>query len=163
MHPRPVNRHAALAALVFASALIHVLTPTAAADPWSGSVTAKLDMDLANYSRHETQTWTLTGGAPIMQGTAALYPATWHYTGTGSSTIYPPAAPSQHITWTIEATLNVQIEISVRPSDNQLVFHQVSLADALGALTVAPPGSGRYALNEWSFGSIEADPAKVYP
>src|SRR5450432_3559238 len=60
-------------------------TPPSAPDAsWSGSVECKLDLETAEYSRHETQTWTITGPAPNPGSVIRLYPAKWHYTGHGS-------------------------------------------------------------------------------
>ena len=52
--------------------------------PWSGSVTCQLDIEQGNYSRHETQTWTLTGKELAPNGDMRIYEATWTATGQGA-------------------------------------------------------------------------------
>jgi len=174
MKPR-ISSQQPMIARRFAAGTIAILAlHSAFAAQWSGSVQAKYDLDDGTgYSRHETQTWTLTGGAPTMAGSIALYPAKWHYTGVGSGAIGGFGGAAAQATWTIEATQNVQLAIFVRASDNQLIFRQWSLpayvADALtytGQSVTSgsnPPttGSGKLGVNEWVFGWIEADPAQT--
>src|SRR6478736_4746576 len=71
--------------------MVILVTPaTAQSSPaggqWSGSIQCELDVQQPNYMRHETQTWTLTGGPPTAAGGTGvlLYPATWNYTGQGA-------------------------------------------------------------------------------
>src|SRR5687768_8399036 len=84
--------------------------------PWSGSVQCVLDVQLATYSRQETQTWTLTGAAPAREGGFRTYDATWAVTGVGrvnatAWTVNVPATP-------------VKLAMFVRASDQKLIIRQ---------------------------------------
>ncbi|HUL54139.1 MAG TPA: hypothetical protein VLT83_12085 [Opitutaceae bacterium] len=151
--------------------------PALLADQWSGSIELKLDVDASNYSRHETQTWTLTGQPPKQSGAMALYPAKWHYTGGGSKTISfqdPVQGPTQRrYDWSVDVTRNVEVAIHGRASDKKLVIHQwtatLRVPDAISATqsaTIAggipaPSTSFRATADQWNFGWIEADPGST--
>src|ERR1044071_893102 len=51
--------------------------------PWAGSIQCQLDVEQSGYSRHEIQSWTLTGGAPSNQSDIRVYPAIWTVQGQG--------------------------------------------------------------------------------
>src|SRR5262245_18437953 len=52
--------------------------------PWSGQVVCQLNMQSQGYTRQETQTWTMNGGTPQVQGAFRLFPVTWTAAGQGS-------------------------------------------------------------------------------
>src|SRR5262249_23002604 len=53
---------------------------------WIGAIKCELNIQVQGYSRHEIQTWTLTGEPPKAAGGTGvlMYPATWNYTGQGA-------------------------------------------------------------------------------
>src|SRR5258708_7317772 len=53
-------------------------------DPWSGQIQCRLDVEEPGYSRHEIQSWTLTGRELPPNGDARYYGANWTYTGRGA-------------------------------------------------------------------------------
>ena len=72
----------ALAALTVESRTMSALT-SPADGPWSGSIQCQVNVDQNNYSRHETQTWTLTGKKLAPNGQMRIYEAAWTVTGQG--------------------------------------------------------------------------------
>jgi hypothetical protein len=50
---------------------------------WAGAIRCELQSQAGEYAHQETQTWTLTGGAPTVQGSVTVYPATWNVAGQG--------------------------------------------------------------------------------
>jgi hypothetical protein len=50
---------------------------------WAGAIRCELQSQAGGYAHQETQTWTLTGGAPTVQGSVTVYPATWSVAGQG--------------------------------------------------------------------------------
>jgi hypothetical protein len=119
-----------------------------AAQPWSGQVECKVHSGGA-AARTETQTWTLTGGAPTQQGAFTMYPATWSATGKGDGL---------RGAWTLDAPAQpTVITVFVRASDQRLIFKQgAAPASVNGALKTAKAGIPLSA-NEWNFGSLEAE------
>jgi len=93
--------------------------------PWSGQVVCQLNMQTQGYTRQETQTWTITNGAPKPgPGTARLFPATWTVTGTGSvqKTQNGQAFTAQ---WNTNVpSTNGTISVFIRASDGRLIFRQ---------------------------------------
>ncbi|MEZ5498271.1 MAG: hypothetical protein R3E77_02455 [Steroidobacteraceae bacterium] len=53
-------------------------------DNWQGSIRSEITVVAQGYSHQETQTWTLAGAAPTVQGSVRSYPATWTVTAQGS-------------------------------------------------------------------------------
>ena len=74
------------AALLFASFLCVRLpvAPQTADAIWSGQVQCMLSMQSSGYAHQEIQTWQLTGEPPKIQGSIAVYPATWSVSSTGA-------------------------------------------------------------------------------
>jgi hypothetical protein len=54
-----------------------------AADNWTGTIRSEINITAPGYSHQETQTWTLSPGAPTLQGSRKVYAATWSVTGQG--------------------------------------------------------------------------------
>ncbi len=54
-------------------------------DHWSGSIQCQLDVEQQGYSRHESQTWSLTGSELPPNGDYHIYGANWTYTGRGAT------------------------------------------------------------------------------
>src|SRR5216683_3209192 len=93
--------------------------------PWSGQVVCQLNMQSQGYTRQETQTWTITNGAPKPgPGAGRLFPATWTVAGTGSV-----QKTQNGQTFTAQWNTNVPpangtISVFVRASDGRLIFRQ---------------------------------------
>jgi hypothetical protein len=124
--------------------------PSPAVQPWTGQVQCKIEAG-GTAARTETQTWTLTGGAPTQQGAFTMYPATWSATGTGNGL---------RGAWTLDAPAQpTVITVFVRASDQRLIFKQgAPPASVNGALKTAKAGIPLSA-NEWNFGTLEAEPS----
>lgn len=72
--------------LVLAAGIAFVAATPASAQPlagWAGTIRCEMQSNAQGYSHQETQTWTLTGGAPAVQGSVTVYPATWSVSGQG--------------------------------------------------------------------------------
>jgi hypothetical protein len=78
-------------AVMLATLAMPAAAQTASADgPWSGSVQCQLDVEDLNYSRHEVQTWTLTGKKLPPNGDMRIYAAEWTASGQGKYVMHPP-------------------------------------------------------------------------
>ena len=77
-------RVACVAGILTAS--VRALDQTPAPPPplanWTGAIRCELQSQAPGYAHQETQTWTLSG-APTVQGSVTVYPATWSVTGQG--------------------------------------------------------------------------------
>src|SRR5688500_2327046 len=69
-------------ALPAAAALAQNPAPPPALANWTGAIRCELQSQATGYAHQEIQTWTLTG-APTVQGSVTVYPATWSVTGQG--------------------------------------------------------------------------------
>src|ERR1051325_10699790 len=69
------------ALLVFAS--FSLSAPLFAEDStsWAGQAQCVITVQGAGYSHQETQTWTVLGGTPTIQGAFRVYPGTWSVSG----------------------------------------------------------------------------------
>ena len=76
---------APLAAIALAGGIVAGAGPAHAQQPanWTGAIRCEIQAQGQGYSHQEVQTWTLTGGAPTVQGSVTVYPATWSVTGQG--------------------------------------------------------------------------------
>src|SRR5687768_2583826 len=57
---------------------------TPAPPPWAGWARCQVDVVGPGYSDRRTHTWTLTGGAPRLEGAFRIFPASWSVVGSGS-------------------------------------------------------------------------------
>lgn len=69
-------------ALPITAALAQNPAPPPALANWTGAIRCALQSQAIGYAHQEVQTWTLTG-APTVQGSVTVYPATWSVTGQG--------------------------------------------------------------------------------
>jgi hypothetical protein len=76
-------RTSLLALMVGGSLFAGERAATAQPANWIGSIRCDIQAQATGYSHQETQTWTLTGGAPTVQGSVTVYPATWSVTAQG--------------------------------------------------------------------------------
>ena len=58
---------------------------------WTGAIRCEIQAQAQGYSHRETQTWTLTGAAPTVQGSVTAYPTTWTVVGGGQHDRSTPA------------------------------------------------------------------------
>ncbi len=72
-----------LIVVMFMSA-VRGLSQSPSSEHWSGSIQCQLDVEQEGYSRHEVQSWTLTGGELPPNGDAHYYGANWTATGRGA-------------------------------------------------------------------------------
>jgi hypothetical protein len=142
-------RRLRFAAVTVAAVSVHAWAAPSATRPWSGKVECHVEINDGLVQRSETQTWTLTGDAPTMQGIMAIYPATWVATGSGSGA---------RGSWNIEMPAQPgSLTVFVRASDQRLIFKQTGpLVEVRDGLKVA--GATAMPVSEWIFGWIEADP-----
>jgi hypothetical protein len=68
--------------------------------PWSGSIQCDLNIQEPNYSRQETQTWTLTGQKLGPNGDIRIFEAMWKASGQGRSLLKGQGAQIL-ATWTV--------------------------------------------------------------
>ncbi len=156
-----------LVALVGAANLGQVFSQTPSA--WSGQVQCQLDDQDQSYSRHETQTWTLTGGGPISPNGMPAYNATWSVSGQGQLQRIQ-GGQTTNIQWSTSVpSTPATIAIFVRSSDNRLIikpWHSQLRADyaVTGARQVTVNGAAQPTSNfshsvwEWQLPRIEANP-----
>jgi hypothetical protein len=140
--------------------------------PWSGTVECRIDVEMADFSRHETQTWTLTGTAPKVNGAMRIYMAQWSVTGSGSSTKVHGQQKSVS-QWTINVPpRDVQLAVFERLSDHKLIFRSWGAqARAQGALAGTrhamvngvsrPPEEFAFAVDALDFGWIVDEPGST--
>ena len=135
--------------------------------PWSGQAQCKITVQGSGYSHQETHTWTMSGGAPTLQGAIHMFPATWSVSGQGSLQ-RTQGAQTLKAQWTTNASLpNAPIAFFVRASDGKLVIKSGhSQLRAKGGVSGAQqvtvngvpqtPGSISLEAFEWSFPGAEA-------
>jgi hypothetical protein len=89
--------------------------------PWAGWARCQVDVVGPGYTDRRTHTWTLTGGAPRMEGAFRVFPASWSVVGSGS---IDRAQGGQTLTarWAVNGTsTNAPISFWVRASDARLI------------------------------------------
>ncbi|WP_162601829.1 hypothetical protein [Occallatibacter savannae] len=132
---------------------------------WFGEVQCTLSMQMPGYTHQETQTWRLTGEAPKMSGSIAVYPATWIVTssGSGQRTVNAQFTASD---WKSNATpLSAPLAMFVRVNGALVIKSYHSQLSAAKAVTitrqVSLPGatpaqsSTQSAVGEWTMPAIE--------
>jgi hypothetical protein len=98
------------------------LCQTSPADgPWSGQAQCKITVQGPGYTHQETHTWTLSGGAPTVQGAMRIFSGTWSVSGQGSLT---RAQGSQVLNaqWTTKGSASAPTAVFVRASDGRLII-----------------------------------------
>jgi len=130
-------------------------SPTGA--EWSGKAQCQLTVQNQGYTLQETQTWTITPGAPTLQGAIQVYPGTWSVTGQGN--VQRPGVASQ---WTTNvAPMNAPIGIFIRASDNRLIVqarHSQLVSQSGTVIKQATGAQTNFGTSEWSFPQIEDAP-----
>ena len=152
------------------------LAQSSAADAqWTGQVVCQLNLQSQGYTRQETQTWTITNGAPRTgPGAARLFPATWTVTGTGSV-----QKTQNGQTFTAQWNTNVPstngfISVFIRASDGRLIFRQghsqmrndFSLRGTRQSFwngQQQQPAAVAHPTWEWQLPWMEADPSDANP
>ena len=101
------------------------LSQSAVNSPWSGQAQCKVTVRGPGYSHQETHTWTLTGGAPTLQGAIHVFPASWSVTGQGSLQ-RTQGSQTLNAQWTTSGSLpNASLGLFIRASDGKLVLKSV--------------------------------------
>lgn len=133
---------------------------------WNGWARCEISVSGQGYSDQQTQTWTLTGGAPTMEGAFRVYPATWSVVGGGS---VQRSQGTQTLTaqWARTAQgLSAPLAVFVRASDKRMFIQarhaQLRAAGAVSGyqqLTIDGkpqlPGKVGAEAFEWSFPVVE--------
>src|SRR5437016_686425 len=145
---------------------IPAVSQTFADGQWSGSIQCKLDVEQPGYSRHEIQTWTLTGQPPRNEG-MWIHPATWAYAGGGH--IAQAQGPRMvNIQWNINVPpSDASLAMFVRASDKKFIirlgYSPRPLYDAVSGMrqitlngTPQPPGRVNFPVSAWQWPWIEA-------
>lgn len=157
--------------ILFATLLASAAKPATAQATWTGQVQCQLDDVDQNYSRHEIQTWMITGAAPTGQG-MPVYPATWSVSGQGALQRVQGTQVT-NIQWTANVPpMQATIAIFVRGSDNRLIikaWHSQERMDyALnGMRQIVVNGVAQQPTNfsksvwEWQFPRIEDSPTNT--
>lgn len=92
---------------------------------WTGQAQCKITVQGSGYSHQETHTWTMSGGAPSLQGAIRIFQATWSVTGQGSLQ-RSQGAQTLNAQWTTTGSLpNATLGMFVRASDGKLVLKSV--------------------------------------
>ena len=96
---------------------------SAVTGPWSGQAQCQITVQGPyGYNHSETQTWTLNGGQPTMQGAMNILPATWSATGQGS---FQKTTGSQTLVgqWKTNASpISAPLALFIRASDGMLIL-----------------------------------------
>ena len=153
--------------------LLAVSPPVFAATPqeaaWSGQATCAVNVQSPGYSYQETQTWTITPGAPTLQGQMQVYPASWSASGNGA-TQRPQGAQALQATWNSTVPgISAPIAVFFRGYDKRLIIkawhsqlrQQASIRGTrlVSAAGAAPTQSALVSdAYEWQFPTVESDP-----
>jgi hypothetical protein len=160
---RPGHRTTLFIATILTALSLIPVKSAFAQGSWIGQVQCQLAIQ-ANGSAHtETQTWTLTGGPPTLQGAIEVYPATWSVSGEGSQQRTVGVQLLASLWKSTVPGISAPIGIFVRASDNRLVIKsmhaQVSQAGAISGtrqMTAgAQPTAMTYTAFEWPLPPIE--------
>jgi hypothetical protein len=129
--------------------------------PWTGSTQCQLTVQTPNYTHIETQTWAIAG-APKLQGSLDVYPATWSVNGQGSRQDSQGVQIST-MQWVVNvAPMEAPLVSFVRPSDKQLIikpYHAqlrsntgVSITRQRMGMRLPPQSGAEY---EWQFPLVQ--------
>jgi hypothetical protein len=140
---------------------------------WSGQASCEVSVQSAGYAHHETQTWTITAGAPTMQGQMQVYPGVWSVSGQGS-TQRPVGAQALQAGWDVTVPgISAPFAVFYRGFDHRLVIkawhsqlrQQGSIRGTrqVGAVGAAPAPSALVSdAFEWQFPTVEGDPTSMH-
>jgi len=165
---RPARRFA-IPLFAIAAGLLwqHASAQSAATPPpWAGWARCQVDVVGPGYTDRRTHTWTLTGGAPRMEGAFQVFPASWSVGG-GGSIDRTQGGNTLTARWAVNgASTNTPIAFWVRASDGRL------FASARHSQAVVNGGVAGYAIytndgkanppqqiatqaQEWTFPTVE--------
>ncbi|MEO6528563.1 MAG: hypothetical protein ABIP93_18240 [Gemmatimonadaceae bacterium] len=86
---------------------------------WAGWAQCGVNTQGAGYANRQTQTWTIAGRTPTVQGAIRLYPASWSVTGSGSLT-RTQGTQALSAQWMANAqSASAPISVVVRASDGR--------------------------------------------
>src|SRR5437667_7098502 len=143
------------------------MSQTFADGPWSGSIQCQVNVDLNDFSRHETQTWTLTGKKLAPNGQMRIYEAAWTVTGQGQFLARSGQTTAVLTKWTMnvpaasaalsffmtpnQLALRIQNWSQTR-ADNAISATQQQVQNGVVQPQTQPRPSG--SVHEWNFGVI---------
>ena len=129
---------------------------------WAGWARCQINVTGPGYTDQQTHTWTMTGGAPTVQGAFRIFPATWSVVGGGSlqKTVGTQMLVAQ---WaTNSPSVSAPIAVFVRASDQRMFIQaRHPQARAAGAIQgyqqqiidgkMQKPGTISAEAFEWAF------------
>ena len=129
---------------------------------WAGWARCQINVTGPGYTDQQTHTWTMTGGAPTVEGAFRTFPATWSVVGGGSlqKTVGTQTLVAQ---WaTNSPSVSAPIAVFVRASDQRMFIQaRHSQARAAGAIQgyqqqiidgkMQKPGTISAEAFEWAF------------
>jgi len=127
-----------------------------AAAPWRGSIECRLDVEQAGYSRHEIQTWMLTGAELPPNGDMRLYAADWTYRGDGKKNQNGVAAE-----WTVNVPpTSAPLAMVLRTADQRFIVRlwHSQLTSYAGLRVRTGASSQARQATEWQLPWIETAP-----
>ena len=144
----------------------HEVSAQTTPPPWAGWARCQVDVVGPGYTDRRTHTWTLTGGAPRMEGAFRMFPASWSVVGSGG---IDRAQGDSTLTarWAVNgASTNAPIAFWVRASDGRLF---ASARHSQGVVNGGVAGYAIYAndgkpnppqqiaaqAQEWTFPTVE--------
>jgi hypothetical protein len=125
--------------------------------PWRGSIECRLDVEQPGYSRHEIQTWTLTGAELPRNGDMRIYAADWTYRGSGGKNQNAAAAE-----WSVEVPpTSAPLAMFVRAADQRLIVRlwHSQVTSAAGIRVRNGLSNQTLPATEWQLPWIEAAPS----
>ncbi len=87
---------------------------------WAGWARCQINVQGPGYTDQQTHTWTITGGAPTVEGAFRIYPGTWSVVGGGSLTS-TQGNQTRDAQWaTTVQNMSAPIAVFVRASDGRM-------------------------------------------
>ena len=166
--PRLTERRftALLAAIAAALVWQEVSAQTPTPPDWAGWARCQVDVVGPGYTDRRTHTWTLTGGAPRMEGAFRVFPASWTVVGSGSID-RGQGGNTLTARWAVNGTsTNAPISFWTRASDGRLLatsrHAQVAANGGVAGYAVYtndgkanPPQQIAAQAQEWAFPAID--------
>ena len=107
--------------LIFAFLVLSTSLFAQTSNSWTGQAQCVITVQGLGYSHQETQTWTVLGGAPTIQGAFRIYPGTWSVSG-GGSLIRTTGTQTLQAQWTTNGSVaNAPVAVFVR-GDNHIIL-----------------------------------------
>ena len=156
-----------VACLALAQFPTEVLAQQGAA--WAGWARCEVRVQGPGYNDHQTHTWTITSGAPVVQGAFQVYSGTWAVVG-GGSLSRSQGTQTLMAQWAINGPgVSAPIAVFVRASDNRMFIQarhaqlrSNSAIQGYQQVTMAgrpqTPGKIDSAAFEWAFPVITVAP-----